>query len=80
VIFSPKDKKRKKRKKGSGANLTIVSYNASAVNINNATSSLARFENKKMFSSTYTLYYYKAGVAVVNKKSRRIGSRKQSYI
>jgi hypothetical protein len=31
-----------------GANPTIVSYNARAVNFYNATSSLARFENKNM--------------------------------
>jgi hypothetical protein len=30
------------------ANPTVVSYNASAVNINNATSSLVRFENKNI--------------------------------
>jgi hypothetical protein len=29
---------------------TIVSYNASALKINNATSSLVRFENKYIFS------------------------------
>jgi hypothetical protein len=32
-----------------GANPTIVSYNASAVKIYNATSSGVRFENKKCF-------------------------------
>jgi hypothetical protein len=32
-----------------GANSTIVSYNAGAVKIHNATSSLGRFENKKYF-------------------------------
>jgi hypothetical protein len=36
-----------------GANPTIVSYNASAVENCNATSSLVRLENKKIFSSTY---------------------------
>jgi hypothetical protein len=30
-----------------GGNPTIVSYNASSVKVHNATSSLARFENKK---------------------------------
>jgi hypothetical protein len=32
----------------SGANPTIASYNASAVNFYNATGSLARFENKNI--------------------------------
>jgi hypothetical protein len=32
----------------SGANPTIVSYNASVVNFYNATGSLARFENKNI--------------------------------
>jgi hypothetical protein len=52
-----------------GANLTIVSYNASAVNIYNATSSLV-LKTKRIFffsrkcSSLCT--YYNAGVVVVN--------------
>jgi hypothetical protein len=43
---------------GSGADHTTVSYNASAVRIYNATSSLVRFENKKIF-----LYFEKNAVA-----------------
>jgi hypothetical protein len=54
------DKRRKKLFRGclgcswalrvrSGANPTIASYNTSAVKIYNATSSLVRFENKKMY-------------------------------
>jgi hypothetical protein len=34
---------------GLGANPTIVSYNANAVKIYNAASSLVRFENKNIF-------------------------------
>jgi hypothetical protein len=36
-------------KRRPGANPTIVSYNASAVKIYNATGSLVRFENKNIF-------------------------------
>jgi hypothetical protein len=51
-----------------GANPTIVSYNASAVNIYSATSSLARSENKNIFFCICknALAYYSAGVVVVN--------------
>jgi hypothetical protein len=47
-------------------NPTTVCYNASAVKIYNATSSLVRFKNNKIFSSTLknTLVYYNAGVIV----------------
>jgi hypothetical protein len=38
-----------RNQKYSGANPTIVIYNASIVNFYNATGSLARFENKKYF-------------------------------
>jgi hypothetical protein len=50
------------------ANPTIVSYNASAVNIYSATSSLARSENKNIFFCICknALAYYSAGVVVVN--------------
>jgi hypothetical protein len=43
-----------------GANPTIVSYNASAVEIHNATSSLVRFEGKNIFlyiEETALVYY-----------------------
>jgi hypothetical protein len=45
-----------------------VSYNASSVNIYNATSSLARFENKNIVFPICknALAYYSAGVVVVN--------------
>jgi hypothetical protein len=39
--------------KRTGANPMNVSYNASAVKIYKAKSSLERFENKKIFSSTF---------------------------
>jgi hypothetical protein len=56
----------------SGANPTIASYNASAVNFYNASDSLARFENKIMLfyiekrSSLHATY--NAGVVAVNSK------------
>jgi hypothetical protein len=45
-----------------------MSYNASAVNIYNATSSLTRSENKNIFFCICknALAYYSAGVVVVN--------------
>jgi hypothetical protein len=45
----------------------IVSYNANAVKFYNATSSLVRFKNTKIYSGK-KLYvvYYSAGVVVVN--------------
>jgi hypothetical protein len=46
-----------------GANPTIASYKASAVNFYNATGSLARFENKKNYSTLKNASaYYNAGV------------------
>jgi hypothetical protein len=51
--FLAEEKRRQRfrytRKKRPGANPTIASYNASAVNFYNATGSLARFETKIMF-------------------------------
>jgi hypothetical protein len=58
----------------SAANPTTSSYNASAVKIYNATSSLVRFKSENIFFCfEKTLYptYYKAGVVVV--KSKAIG-------
>jgi hypothetical protein len=55
-----------------GANPTIASYNASAVKIYNATSSLVRFANKNIFlciEKTLYVSYYNACVAVVNSKA-----------
>jgi hypothetical protein len=51
-----------------GANPTITSYSASVANFYNATHNLARFENKKIFSSSSknALAYYTAGVVAVN--------------
>jgi hypothetical protein len=51
-----------------GANPTIVSYNASAVKIYNATISLVHFENKTIFYKFVMLYvaYFNASVVVVN--------------
>jgi hypothetical protein len=51
-----------------GANPTIVSYNASAVKIYNATSNLVRFENKNCFQllPKNGLAYYSAGVVALN--------------
>jgi hypothetical protein len=45
-----------------------VGYNAGAVKFYNATSSLARFENKKSFTFNIALAYYNAGTVVVNSK------------
>jgi hypothetical protein len=54
------------------ANPTIASYNASAVKIHNASSSLVRFENKNIFFCLKNaLAYYKADVEVV--KSEVVG-------
>jgi hypothetical protein len=54
-----------------GANPTIVSYNASAVKIYNATSSLVCSENKQFFFyfEKIAVAYYIAGAVVVNFKS-----------
>jgi hypothetical protein len=53
----------------SGANPTIVIYNASVVNYYNATGSLARLENKNiLFYFKNALAYYNAGVVAVNLK------------
>jgi hypothetical protein len=52
-----------------GANPSIVSYNASAVKIYNATNSLASFENKNILLQLQcknALAYHNAGVVVVN--------------
>jgi hypothetical protein len=47
-----------------------VSYYASAVKIYKAASSLERFENKSIFStSKNNLVYYNAGVGVVNSEA-----------
>jgi hypothetical protein len=54
-----------------GANPTIVSHNASALKIYNATSSLVRFETKNIFfcfERTLFVSYYNVGVVVVNSK------------
>jgi hypothetical protein len=61
-----------------GANPTIVSYNASAVKICNATSSQERLQSKTIFFWILlnpALSYRNAVVVVVNYKSRRTGSR-----
>jgi hypothetical protein len=60
------------------ANPTITSYNDSAVKNCNAASSLAHFWKQKYFLLIIKndLAYYNAGVVF---KSRRIGSRSQSY-
>jgi hypothetical protein len=46
-----------------GANPSLVSYNASVVNFYNATGSLARLENKKHSTLENTLADYNAGVS-----------------
>jgi hypothetical protein len=54
-----------------GSNPTIASYNASAVKIYSATSSLVRFENKNIFfyfKKTLNPTRYSAGVVAVNSK------------
>jgi hypothetical protein len=73
-----------------GVNTPIVSYYARAVNIYYATGSIVRFENKNIFyytnifSSTWRKTFYVYGLlerwhCSCQLKSRRIGSRSQSY-
>jgi hypothetical protein len=51
-----------------GANPTTSIYNASVVNIYNATGSLVRFEDKNYSTLKNTIAYYNAGVVAVNSK------------
>jgi hypothetical protein len=51
-----------------GANPTIASYNASAVNFYNATGSLERYEKSYSTLKNVLAYYYNAGVVAVNSK------------
>jgi hypothetical protein len=53
---------------GSGANPTIVRYNASAVKKSNSASRIVHFENKKIlsFALKNALAYYNAVVIVLN--------------
>jgi hypothetical protein len=64
----------------SGANPTIMSYNASVVNFNNATGSIAHFENKNIFfpfeKRSSLLQRWRCSCKF---KNRRIASRVYNY-
>jgi hypothetical protein len=67
-----------------GANPTIASYNASAVKIYNATSSLVRFGSKNFFvyfeKMLYTYSQLQRQLCSCKFKSRRIGSRRSTFL